>query len=112
MRQSGKIILSLARVLSWSRRYGESIRTYRELSVLNTTDTVPLKEMARVAVWGNRMGLARDIYAMVSTPSIDQQLNDALKRSGQNPVALGFARNRERETKTSHTKVTSGCVNF
>ncbi len=96
---NAKIILSLARVLSWSRRYDESIRTYRELSVLNPTDTVPLKEMARVAVWGNRMGLARDIYAMVSTPSVDQQLNDALKRSGQNPVALGVARNRERETK-------------
>jgi len=48
---NAKIILSLARVLSWSRRYDDAIRTYRELSALNPTDTVPRKEMARVATW-------------------------------------------------------------
>jgi tetratricopeptide (TPR) repeat protein len=48
---NAKIILSLARVLSWSRRYDESIRTYRELSALNPADTVPRKEMAQVATW-------------------------------------------------------------
>jgi len=48
---NSKIILSLARVLSWSRRYDDAIRTYRELSALNPADTVPRKEMARVATW-------------------------------------------------------------
>lgn len=48
---NAKIILSLARVLSWSRRIDDAIRTYRELSALNPTDTVPRKEMARVATW-------------------------------------------------------------
>jgi tetratricopeptide (TPR) repeat protein len=48
---NAKIILSLARVLSWSRRYDDAIRMYRELSALNPTDTVPRKEMARVATW-------------------------------------------------------------
>jgi tetratricopeptide (TPR) repeat protein len=48
---NAKIILCLARVLSWSRRYDDAIRTYRELSALNPTDTVPRKEMARVATW-------------------------------------------------------------
>jgi tetratricopeptide (TPR) repeat protein len=48
---NAKIILSLARVLSWSRRFDDSIRTYRELSALNPTDTVPRQEMAQVATW-------------------------------------------------------------
>jgi tetratricopeptide (TPR) repeat protein len=48
---NAKIILSLARVLSWSRRIDDAIRTYRELSALNPTDTVPRKEMAQVATW-------------------------------------------------------------
>jgi tetratricopeptide (TPR) repeat protein len=99
---NAKITLLLARVLSWSRQYDAAIRTYRELSALNPADTVPLKEMARVAVWDNRMRLARDLYTTVSTPSVDQQLIAALKRSGQDPVALGVAGIREGETNTPY----------
>ena len=48
---NAKIVLALARVLSWSRRYDDAMRVYRDLTVLNPTDTVPPKEMARVATW-------------------------------------------------------------
>jgi predicted Zn-dependent protease len=83
-----EIILSLARVLSWSRRYDAAIRTYRELSDLNPADTVPRKEMARVATWGKQMELAREVYAGIYAISVDQQLIDALKTSGQDQVVL------------------------
>jgi hypothetical protein len=99
---NAKITLSLARVLSWSRQYDDSIQTYRGLSALNPADTVPRTEMARVAAWSNRMRLARDVYATVYTPSVDQQLIEALKRSGQDPVALGATRNREGDTNTPY----------
>jgi tetratricopeptide (TPR) repeat protein len=51
---NAKIMLTSARVLSWSRRYDEATRTYRQLSALNPTDTIPRKEMAQVATWSNR----------------------------------------------------------
>jgi tetratricopeptide (TPR) repeat protein len=83
-----KINLSLARVLSWSRRYAEAIRAYRDLTTLNPADTVPRKEMARVATWSRQMNLAREVYAEMYTPPVDQQLIYALKRSGRDQVVL------------------------
>lgn len=78
-----KIILTLARVLSWSRRYGDAMRTYRDLSALNPADTVPRKEMARVATWNKQMNLARELYAEIDVPSVDQQLMEELQHSGR-----------------------------
>ena len=99
-----KIILSLARVLSWSRRYDDAIRTYRDLSALNPADTVPRTEMARVATWSKRMGLAREVYAEIYAHPVDEQLIEALQRSGQDQVVLGALKRVSDNGKSPYEK--------
>jgi len=99
-----KIELALARVLSWSRRYAEAIRAYRDLSALNPADPVPRKEMARVATWSRQMKLAREVYAEMYTPPVDQQLIDALKRSGRDHVVLKELSGASKNGKSPYEK--------
>ena len=75
-----KVILALARVLSWSHRFNESIQTYAELGRMTPGNPTVWKEMARVAIWDKQMGLARACYAKIYTPSVDEKLAKALRR--------------------------------
>lgn len=58
-----KVLLAQARVLSWDRRYGESLAAYARLRDLNPSDPVPQREAARVAYWGKMPERGADLYA-------------------------------------------------
>src|SRR5260370_23880185 len=82
-------MLPLARVLSWSHRFKESIQTYAELGRLTPGDPTVWKEMAGVAIWNKQMSLARECYAKIYTPSVDEKLGETLRRSGHDQVIAG-----------------------
>ena len=86
-----KIVLTLARVLSYAQRYDESRRVYLELISANPSDTVPRKEMARVSNWSKKECQSLQDYAELYTPSVDDQLVNALKRSPEGAAALRAA---------------------
>lgn len=75
-----KVMLAVARVLSWSHHFRESIQTYAELGRLTPGDPTVWKEMARVAIWNKQMSLARACYAKIYTPSVDEKLAKTLRR--------------------------------
>jgi Flp pilus assembly protein TadD len=74
-----KVLLTQARVLAWSRRYGEAVKAFRAMHKLNPSDPVPLKEGARAAAWGKDMDLAWDLYQELLTPPVDQKLAQRLQ---------------------------------
>jgi tetratricopeptide (TPR) repeat protein len=86
-----KVMLAQARVLSWSQRFKESIQAYSELGKLTPGDPTVWKELARVAIWNRQMSLARESYAKIYTPSVDEKLAETLKRSGHDQVIPGGA---------------------
>jgi tetratricopeptide (TPR) repeat protein len=83
-----KILISLARELSYARRYDDSRQVYLWNSSRNLADMVPRKEMARVAAWSKQMCLSRRDYATIYTPSVDDQLVEELQSSEEGRAAL------------------------
>ncbi|KMY67649.1 hypothetical protein AAU61_07000 [Desulfocarbo indianensis] len=71
---AAKILLSRARVLAWSRSYGEAVRVYLAMRELNPADPVPLKEGARAAAWGKDLDLTWDLYQRMNKPTVDKLL--------------------------------------
>ena len=83
-----KILITLARELSYARRFDQSRQVYLELISANLADMVPRKEMARIATWNKQMREALQDYATIYTPSVDDQLVEALQRSEKGAAAL------------------------
>jgi tetratricopeptide (TPR) repeat protein len=70
--ENPKILIWQARVLSWSKKYKESIKAYERIEAINHIDPVPKKEKARVAVWGKMMDSADGYYTKMYTPAVDK----------------------------------------
>ena len=83
-----KILITLARELSYARRYDQSRQVYLELISANLADMVPRKEMARIATWNQQIRVALQDYATIYTPSVDDQLMEALQHSDEGAAAL------------------------
>ncbi len=81
---ASKLLMSIARVYSWSKEYRCSFEWYDTLIELNPVDPVPRIEKARVAYWGYYFDLSMATYQTLLRPPVDQLLYDSLKES-ENP---------------------------
>jgi tetratricopeptide (TPR) repeat protein len=99
-----KVILTLARALSYARRYDESRKVYLELISANPGDTVPRKEMARVANWSKKECQSLQDYAELYTPSVDDQLVNALQRSPEGEDTLRAVQPFPKGAETPYAK--------
>lgn len=77
--EASKLIMAIARVLSWGKQYTCSFEWYDWLIELNPQDPVPRKEKARVAYWGYFFDLSIETYAILFNPGVDQLLLEALQ---------------------------------
>ncbi len=75
-----KVVITWARVLSWSRDYEQSLRMYQRARELNPADPVPVMEAARVAAWAKLWQRSQETYASLTHPPVDRLLAGELER--------------------------------
>lgn len=73
-----KIWIMRARIKAARGDYENAVAIYKELHARTPADPVPVREMARTAVWAGDMEEALSYYAMLLTPAVDRQLLDAV----------------------------------
>jgi len=76
---NSKILITQARVQSWSKNYDQAIAVYEQVHTLNPADPVPVREMARTAAWDKMMPRARLIYSSLWEQPVDHKLLVALE---------------------------------
>ena len=66
-----KLMLDLARAVSWSKQYVPAMHLYDKLIALNPQNPVPIREKARVSFWALQGELGIKIYNQLLVPSVD-----------------------------------------
>ena len=77
--EDSKLMIAVARVLSWGKHYRRSMRWYDKVIALNPADPLPVREKARVAGWGKFFAESMEIYALLLRPTVDRVLWEALQ---------------------------------
>lgn len=81
--ENSKIMIAVARVLSWGKDYENSMYWYDRVIDLNQSDPVPQREKARVAAWGKYFNKSMQYYRKLLNPPVDRLLLNALQEDGQ-----------------------------
>lgn len=79
--ETSKILLSIARVLSWGKQYESSFEWYDRLVSLQPDDPVPWREKARAAYWGYDFKLSMKTYEALLNEKVDRMFLTALENT-------------------------------
>lgn len=75
---ASKMMIAIARVLSWGKQYHCSFRWYDRVIALNPEDPVPRREKARAAYWGYFFDKSKQTYEELLHPAVDELLWESL----------------------------------
>lgn len=83
--ENSKIMISISRVLGWSKHYCESIAWYDRMIAINPNDTVLYKERARTALWAHDFKTAMQTYDVLYCLTENEQIqtSTALEKQAQ-----------------------------
>lgn len=78
--ENSKIMIAIARVLSWWKQYRCSFKWYDHVIALNPQDPVPQREKARAAYWGYFFDYSMFTYQELLHPTVDELLLASLMK--------------------------------